>query len=50
LASNLPKDTRYYSDLVHFSNIGAAKVAEIVTSPLMATLERLGAGRVRAER
>jgi lysophospholipase L1-like esterase len=40
LARRLPRDSRYYSDLVHFSKTGAGEVAEIVSSSLVPTLER----------
>jgi lysophospholipase L1-like esterase len=40
LARKLPKDSRYFSDLVHFSKLGAAKIAEIASPSLLPSLER----------
>lgn len=40
LARALPKDTRYYCDFIHHSNLGAAVVAEIVAAELLPLLPR----------
>ncbi|MBY0492603.1 MAG: SGNH/GDSL hydrolase family protein [Cyanobacteria bacterium] len=40
LARQLPKDTRYYCDFMHFSNAGAAAVADIVAAGLQPYLVR----------
>jgi hypothetical protein len=34
LATELPKDSQYFYDLTHFSKIGAAKVADILSQHL----------------
>lgn len=34
LAREMPKSTRYYYDLLHFTNEGAEKVAEIIHEKL----------------
>ena len=40
LARSMPKDTKYYWDLFHFTDAGAAKVGQIATSGLLPYLER----------
>lgn len=40
LARALPKSTRYYYDLIHFTPAGSAKVAEIVGARLCPVLEK----------
>lgn len=40
LAREMPKDSRFYYDFVHFTNDGAAKAAEIVAHHLISHLQR----------
>ena len=40
LATELPKNSRYYFDLTHFTNAGAEKVAEIIYTELQPYLAR----------
>lgn len=40
LAAEMPKDSRYYYDFVHFTNDGAAHVAEIVAGHLIPHVKR----------
>ena len=34
LAREMPKDSRYYYDLMHYTNAGAERVADIVAAQL----------------
>jgi hypothetical protein len=34
LAREMPKDSRYYYDLMHFTNAGAARVAQLLDAQL----------------
>ena len=40
LARQMPKDSRYYFDLMHYTNAGAEKVADLVAAPLTPFLAR----------
>jgi len=44
LARELPKDSRLFYDFLHFTNEGAAKVAEIVAQHLVPRLRERVAG------
>jgi lysophospholipase L1-like esterase len=46
LAREMPKDSRYYFDLTHFTNAGAAKAAEIISRELQPYLAQKFPGYV----
>jgi hypothetical protein len=35
LARSIPKDTKYYLDLVHYTDAGAKKIAKLITTGLL---------------
>jgi hypothetical protein len=42
LARLLPKDSRYYFDWVHYSNEGAQKVADLLSTQLLPVFQGTG--------
>ena len=40
LAREMPKDSAYYYDLMHFTNAGAARVADLIDARLTPFLAR----------
>ena len=45
LAHLMPKDSRYYYDMSHFTNAGAAEAAALMAPELMPVLRRMASAR-----